>query len=314
MSFGNMLLTHVHRRAKRRKRKDEKTKAKRRKDESEKTEKTKAKRRKDEKTKAKRRKDESEKTKRRKRKDESEKTKAKRRKDESEKTKRRKRKDESEKTERRKRKDEKTKRRKRKDENEKTPNSGLHVFVISLFRLRYFVMSPSLFRYVAFVISSFRLFAFVFSSFRFRLFVMAPSLCRREITKRRNGTNQPPYMRLERDWAKYVVALCPQDFTDNMPKLTLIFESGLKINSIPLILNNFCVKFLSDWDVTSICRVHKEKLMGLMVQIVVPPRNSLGGDIVMWLLGWVSHVRPSRFSLWARNGIHFLPNHFKLYV
>ena len=27
----------------------------------------------------------------------------------------------------------------------------------------------------------------------FRLFVMAPSLCRREITKRRNGTNQPPY-------------------------------------------------------------------------------------------------------------------------
>ena len=145
--------------AKRRKRKDEKTKANRRK---RKDEKTKAKRRKDEKTKAKRRKDESEKTK---------KTKAKRRKDESE----------------------KTKRRKRKDESEKTLNSGLHVFVISLFRLRYFVMSPSLFRYVAFVISSFRLFAFVFSSFRFRLFVMAPSLCRREITKRRNGTNQPPY-------------------------------------------------------------------------------------------------------------------------
>ena len=61
----------------------------------------------------------------------------------------------------------------RKDESEKTLNSGLHVFVISLFRLRYFVMSPSLFRYVAFVISSFRLFAFVFSSFRFRLFVFS---------------------------------------------------------------------------------------------------------------------------------------------
>ena len=81
----------------------------------------------------------------------------------------------------------------KKDESEKTLNSGLHVFVISLFRLRYFVMSPSLFRYVAFVISSFRLFAFVFSLSSFRLFVMAPSLCRREITKRRNGTNQPPY-------------------------------------------------------------------------------------------------------------------------
>ena len=73
------------------------------------------------------------------------------------------RKDESEKTKRRKRKDEKTKAKRRKDESEKTLNSGLHVFVISLFRLRYFVMSPSLFRYVAFVISSFRLFAFVFS-------------------------------------------------------------------------------------------------------------------------------------------------------
>ena len=60
----NMLFTHVHRKAKRRSRKDEKTKAKRRKDESEKDEKTKTKRRKrkDEKTKAK-------KTKRRKRKD-----------------------------------------------------------------------------------------------------------------------------------------------------------------------------------------------------------------------------------------------------
>ena len=157
---------------KRRKRKDEKTKAKRRKDESEKT---KRRKRKDEKTK--RRKDESEKTKRRKRKDEKTKAKkTKRRKDESEKTKRRKRKDESEKTKRRKRKDEKTKakRRKRKDESEKTLNSGLHVFVISLFRLRYFVMSPSLFRYVAFVISSFRLFAFVFSSFRYGAFVMSP--------------------------------------------------------------------------------------------------------------------------------------------
>ena len=168
MSFGNMLFTHVHGRrkdesekTKRRRRKDEKTKAKRRK-------------RKDEKTKAKRRKDESEKTKRRKRKEEKTKTKAKRRKDESEKTKRRKRKDE--KTKRRKRKDEKTKRRKRKDESEKTLNSGLHVFVISLFRLRYFVMSPSLFRYVAFVISSFRFRLFVFSllSFRYGAFVMSP--------------------------------------------------------------------------------------------------------------------------------------------
>ena len=122
------------------------------------------------------------------RKDESEKTKAKRRKrkDESEKTKKRKWKNETTKAKRRKQKDEKTKakRRKRKDESEKTLNSGLHVFVIS----------PSLFRDVAFVISLCRLHYFVFSlsSFRFRLFVMAPSLCRREITKRRNGTNQPP--------------------------------------------------------------------------------------------------------------------------
>ena len=114
---------------------------------------TKAPWRKDEKTKAKRRKDESEKTEAKRRKDEDEKTKAKRRK----------------------RKDEKTKAKRRKDESEKTLNSGLHVFVISLFRLRYFVMSPSLFRYVAFVISSFRfrLFAFVFSSFRYGAFVMS---------------------------------------------------------------------------------------------------------------------------------------------
>ena len=96
-----------------------------------------------------------------------------RRKDEGEKTKAKRRKDESEKTKRRRRKDEKTKAKRRKDESEKTLNSGLHVFVFSLFRLRYFVMSPSLFRYVAFVISSFRLFAFVFSSFRFRLFVFS---------------------------------------------------------------------------------------------------------------------------------------------
>ena len=61
----NKLFTHVHRKAIRRRRKDEskKTKRRKRKDESEKT-----------------------KAKRRKRKDESEKTKAKRRKDESEKT------------------------------------------------------------------------------------------------------------------------------------------------------------------------------------------------------------------------------------
>ena len=79
----SMLFTHVHRKAKRRRRKDEseKTKAKRRKDEGEKT---KRRKRKDEKTKANRRKDESEKTKAKRRKDE--KTKAKRRKDESEKT------------------------------------------------------------------------------------------------------------------------------------------------------------------------------------------------------------------------------------
>ena len=97
-----------------------------------------------------------------------------RRHNESEKTKRRKRKDE--KTKRRKRKDEKTKAKRRKDESEKTLNSGLHVFVISLFRLRYFVMSPSLFRYVAFVISlcRFRLFAFVFSLFRYGAFIMSP--------------------------------------------------------------------------------------------------------------------------------------------
>ena len=108
------------------------------------------------------------------RKDEGEKTKAKRRKDESEKTKakRRKRKDEKTKAKRRKRKDEseKTKRQKRKDESEKTLNSGLqgasyrlHVFVISLFRLRYFVMSPSLFRLFVFSLSSFRYGAFVLS-------------------------------------------------------------------------------------------------------------------------------------------------------
>ena len=110
-----------------------------------------------------------------------------RRKDESEKTKKTKAK-------RRKDEGEKTKAKRRKDESEKTLNSGMHVFVIS----------PSLFRYVAFVISLCRLRYFVFSSFRFRLFVfslssfrlfvMAPSLCRREITKRRNGTNQPPYI------------------------------------------------------------------------------------------------------------------------
>ena len=66
-------------------------------------------------------------------------------------------------TKRRKDESEKTKAKRRKDESEKTLNSGLHVFVISLFRLRYFVMSPSLFRYVAFVISSFRYGAFVMS-------------------------------------------------------------------------------------------------------------------------------------------------------
>ena len=60
-------------------------------------------------------------------------------------------------------------------------------FVISLF------ISPSLFRYVAFVVSLFQYVAFVFSLSSFRYFVMAPSLCSREITKRRNGTNQPPY-------------------------------------------------------------------------------------------------------------------------
>ena len=72
------------------------------------------------------------------------------------------------------RKDEKTKAKRRKDESEKTLNSGLHVFVISLFRLRYFVLSPSLFRLFVFSLSSFRLFAFVFSSFRYGAFVMSP--------------------------------------------------------------------------------------------------------------------------------------------
>ena len=70
------------------------------------------------------------------------------------------------KAQRRRRKDEKTKakRRKRKDESEKTLNSGLqgaikrlHVFIISLFRLRYFLMSPPLFRLFAFVFSLWRL-------------------------------------------------------------------------------------------------------------------------------------------------------------
>ena len=84
------------------------------------------------------------------------------------------RKDESEKTKRRKRKDEKTKAKRRKDEGENERRKDESD--------------------VAFVISSFRLFAFVFSLSSFRLFLMAPSLCRREITKRRNGTNQPPYI------------------------------------------------------------------------------------------------------------------------
>ena len=150
-----------------------------------------------EKTKAKRRKDEGEKTKRRNRKDE--KTKAKRRKDE--KTKAKRRKDESEKTKRRKDESEKTKRRKRKDESEKTLNSGLHVFVISLFRLRYFVMSPSLFRYVAFVISSFRLFAFVFSSFRYGAFVMSPR--NNEKTKwHKSATIGEDQEEIQRKWSK----------------------------------------------------------------------------------------------------------------
>ena len=135
-------------------RKDEKTKAKRRK-------------RKDEKTKAKRRKDESEKD---------EKTKAKRRKDEKTKAKRRK--------------DEIAKAKRRKD-SEKTLNSGL--CSPSLFRYFAFVISLCRFRYFVYVVFSlFRLFVFSLSSFR--LFVMAPSLCRREITKRRNGTNLPPYL------------------------------------------------------------------------------------------------------------------------
>ena len=58
-------------------------------------------------------------------------------------------------------------------------------FVISTFRVALF----RLFVFSRGVISSFRLFArryFVFSSFRVALF-------RCEITKRRNGTNKPPY-------------------------------------------------------------------------------------------------------------------------
>ena len=47
----------------------------------------------------------------------------------------------------------------------------------SLWHLRYFVMSPSI----------------VISVERLRFFVMAPSFCCRE-TKRRKGTNQPPYV------------------------------------------------------------------------------------------------------------------------
>ena len=113
-------------------------------------------------------------------------------------TKRRKRKDEKTKAKRRKRKDEKTKAKRRKDESEKTLNSGLHVFVISLFRFRYVAFVISLCRLRYFVFSSFRFRLFVFSLSSFRLFVMAPSLCRREITKRRNGTNQPPYLSVYR--------------------------------------------------------------------------------------------------------------------
>ena len=57
-------------------------------------------------------------------------------------------------------------------------------FVISLWPLRFFVMVPSLFRYDV----------LVFSLWRLGYFDMAPLLCRREITKRRNGANQPPYI------------------------------------------------------------------------------------------------------------------------
>ena len=122
----NMLLTHVHRKAQRRRRKDESEKTKRRK-----------------------RKDEGGKTKRRKRKDE--KTKAKSRKDE--KTKAKRRKDESEKT-----------LNSELHVFVISPSLFRYVaFVISLCRLRYFVFSSFRFRLFAFVFSSFRYGAFVMS-------------------------------------------------------------------------------------------------------------------------------------------------------
>ena len=96
----------------------------------------------------------------------------------------------------------------RKDESEKTLNrrkrkdemfSLFRYFDLTLFRY----VDLTLFRYVEITLfrkhatrylASFRFRLFVFSFSSFRLFVMAPSLCRREITKRRNGTNQPPYI------------------------------------------------------------------------------------------------------------------------
>ena len=54
-------------------------------------------------------------------------------------------------------------------------------------------MAPSLFRYGAFVISLVCLRIIIKTPWLFRFFVMAPSLCRHEISKRRNGTYQPSY-------------------------------------------------------------------------------------------------------------------------
>ena len=58
-------------------------------------------------------------------------------------------------------------------------------------------MALSLFRYGTFVISLFHYVTFVISLWCLRYFVMASSLCRREITIRRNGTNQPTYVKIQ---------------------------------------------------------------------------------------------------------------------
>ena len=115
--------------------------------------------------------------------------------------------------------------------------SSFHVG-ISTFRVAGFVISSfrvALFRLFVFshgVISSFRLFAwrlFVFSFFRVALF-------REEKTKRRNGTNQPPYVvvhtdknpkvNMSRSWQNQQNDCAPSEDSDqpwNPPSLIRVF-------------------------------------------------------------------------------------------